>query len=136
MLVGHFILLGKLFQKTAVNVSNSLFPYRTVLLRFGTSDVVDADRNVLAGVYTNEVNRTCMKALANEANDKSSASLIATYSDWETATLKATAGLSILWGLIYIQMADMTTLECIYACLPDNMLFFSKHPYYSYFNSC
>ena len=51
MLVAHLILLGKLFYKTAVDVSNSLFSYRTVLLRFGTSDVVDADRNVLAGVY-------------------------------------------------------------------------------------
>ena len=38
MLVAHLILLGKLFHKTAVDVSNSLFPYRTVLLRFGTSD--------------------------------------------------------------------------------------------------
>ena len=51
MLVAHLILLGKLFHKTAVDVSNSLFPYHTVLFRFGTSDVVDADRNVLAGVY-------------------------------------------------------------------------------------
>ena len=45
------IVFGKLFHKTAVDVSNSLFPYHTVLLRFGTSNVVDADRNVLAGVY-------------------------------------------------------------------------------------
>ena len=66
MLVAHLILVGKLFHKTAFGVSNSLLPYRTVLLRFGTSDVVDADRNVLAGVQ-NEVNRTCMKALASEA---------------------------------------------------------------------
>ena len=66
MLVAHLILLGKLFHKTAVDVSNSLFPCRTVSLRFGTSDVVDADRNVLQ-VYTNEVNRTCMKAFASEA---------------------------------------------------------------------
>ena len=51
MLVAHLVLLGKLFHKTAVEVSNNLFPYRIVLLRFGTSDVVDADRNVLAGVY-------------------------------------------------------------------------------------
>ena len=46
MLVAYLIVFGK----TAVNVSNSLFSYRTVLLRFGTSDV-DADRNVLAGAY-------------------------------------------------------------------------------------
>ena len=50
MLAAHLILLGKLLNKTSVDVSNGLFPYRTVLLRFGTSDVVDADRNVLAGV--------------------------------------------------------------------------------------
>ena len=71
MLVAHLILLGKLFHKTAVDVSNSLFPYRTVLFRFGTSDVVDADRNVLAGAFTNEVNRTCMKAPASEAPEMS-----------------------------------------------------------------
>ena len=51
MLIAHLILLGKLFHKTAVDVSNSRFPYRTVILRFGTNDVVDADRNVFAGVY-------------------------------------------------------------------------------------
>ena len=51
MLVAHLIVLGKLFHKTAVIVSNSLFPYHTVFLRFDTSDVVDADRNVFAGVY-------------------------------------------------------------------------------------
>ena len=47
MLVAHLIVFGKLFHN---NVSNSLFPHRTVILRFGTSDVVDADRNALAGV--------------------------------------------------------------------------------------
>ena len=65
MLVAHLVLFGKLFHKTAVDVSNSLFPYRTVLLRFGPSDVVDAD--VMSLQVSNEVNRTCMKALASEA---------------------------------------------------------------------
>ena len=64
MLVAHLILLGKLFHKTAVDVSNDLFPNRTVLLRFGIRDVVHADRMSLQ-VFTNEVNRTCMKALAS-----------------------------------------------------------------------
>ena len=51
MLVAHFISLGREFHNTAVDVSISLFPYRIVLLQFGTSDVVDEERSGLAGEY-------------------------------------------------------------------------------------
>ena len=45
------MLFGKEFHRAAVDVSISRLPYLTVLLWFGTSDVVDEDRNGLAGVY-------------------------------------------------------------------------------------
>ena len=45
------MLFGREFHRAAVDVSISRLPYLTVLLRFGTSDVVDEDRNGFAGVY-------------------------------------------------------------------------------------
>ena len=46
------MLFDREFHRAAVDVSISRLPYLTVLLRFGTSDVVvDEDRNGLAGVY-------------------------------------------------------------------------------------
>ena len=45
------MLFGREFHRAGVDVSISRLPYLTVLLRFGTSDVVDEDRNGLAGVY-------------------------------------------------------------------------------------
>ena len=45
------MLFGREFHRAAVDVSTSRLPYLTVLLRFDTSDVVDEDRNGLAGVH-------------------------------------------------------------------------------------
>ena len=45
------MLVGREFHRAAVDVAISRLPYLMVLLRFGTSDVVDEDRNGLAGVY-------------------------------------------------------------------------------------
>ena len=45
------MLFGREFHRAAVDVSISCSPYLTDLLRFGTSDVVDEDRNGLAAVY-------------------------------------------------------------------------------------
>ena len=39
------------FHSAPANVSSNRLPYLTFLLRFGTSDVVDAERNGLEGVY-------------------------------------------------------------------------------------
>ena len=44
------MLFGREFHRAAIEVSISRLPYLTVLIRFGTSDVVDDDRNALAGV--------------------------------------------------------------------------------------
>ena len=49
--MAHFISLGREFHSAAVDVSISLFPYLIVLLRFGTSDVVNEERSGLAGEY-------------------------------------------------------------------------------------
>ena len=49
--LAHLMLFGREFHRAAVDVSISRLPYLTVLLRFGTSDVVDEDCNGLAGVY-------------------------------------------------------------------------------------
>ena len=51
MFLANLMLLGRLFHNAADVVSISRFPSITVLLLLGTSDVVDADRSVLAGVY-------------------------------------------------------------------------------------
>ena len=45
------MLFGREFHRAAVDVSISRLPYLTVLLRFGTSDVVDEERNGLPEVY-------------------------------------------------------------------------------------
>ena len=45
------MLFGREFHRAAVEVSISRLPYLTVLFRFGTNDVVDEERNGLAGVY-------------------------------------------------------------------------------------
>ena len=42
---------GSIFQRVADVVSKSRLPYLTELFLFGTSDVVDADRRGLTGVY-------------------------------------------------------------------------------------
>ena len=43
--------LGRAFHRVAADVPISRLPYRIVLLRLGTSDVVDADQRTLVGVY-------------------------------------------------------------------------------------
>ena len=42
---------GIVFHSAAADVSSNRLPYLTVLLRFDTSDVVDAERNGREGVY-------------------------------------------------------------------------------------
>ena len=42
---------GRAFHKVAADVPISRLPYRIVLLRLGTSDVVDAGLRALEGVY-------------------------------------------------------------------------------------
>ena len=42
---------GRAFHRVAADVPISRLPYRIVLLRLGTSDVVDADLRALEGVY-------------------------------------------------------------------------------------
>ena len=51
MFLANLMLLGRLFQNAADVVSVSRLPSITVLFSLGTSNVVDADRSVLAGVY-------------------------------------------------------------------------------------
>ena len=49
MFLANLMLLGMLFHNAA-DVSISRLPSITVLFLLGTSDVVDADRSVLAGI--------------------------------------------------------------------------------------
>ena len=42
---------GRSFHRVAADVPISRLPYRIILLRLGTSDVVDADLRALEGVY-------------------------------------------------------------------------------------
>ena len=51
MFLANLMSLGRLFHNVADVVSISRLPSITVIFLLGTSDVVDADRSVLAGVY-------------------------------------------------------------------------------------
>ena len=49
--LAHFSSCSKMLHSVAVEESNNLRPYLTVLFLFGTSDVVEADLSGLGGWY-------------------------------------------------------------------------------------
>ena len=49
ILMDSLMLFGNPFHSTAADVSMRRFPYLTVLLRLGTSEVVDAERRARLG---------------------------------------------------------------------------------------
>ena len=51
VLSAHLITLGSIFQRVADDISRRRLPIRIVLLLFGTSVVVDAERRGLLGLY-------------------------------------------------------------------------------------
>ena len=50
-LLAHLSSCGNMFHSVAVEESNNLCPYLTVLFLLGTIDVIEADLSVLGGWY-------------------------------------------------------------------------------------